>query len=411
MSPTPDDHARATAERARWILLALAGALLMLGLFFVLDASSVSARREFGSPFTYFYRQIAWVGIGVAVMFVAAKVPYGLWRPFVLHVFVGIFLMVVATDFVGRTVNGSQRWIGTSFVSFQPSEMAKLALVMLLAAILARAHRHVNQPSQVLLPAAIAMAAMGLPIVLHDLGTALVIGGIGLAMGLVTGVPARYIGRAAALGLFGTLLSVAIEPYRMERMRSFLDPWERARTTGYQATQGLIALASGGFKGLGLGASKAKYGYLPAAHTDFIFAIIGEEAGVIGAVAVLILLGAVVWCGLTIARSAPDAYGFFAAIGISAWIGSQALINVGAVIGVFPITGVPLPLVSYGGSSMVVVMAAIGILVNIASAGSGAAPYVTGATAGSVIQHMQTRVTAFGQRATVHSGTAIDQES
>lgn len=388
------DSARVTAQRARATLFALTGALLMFGLFFVLDSSSVTAQRLYGSPFTYFYRQVVWVGVGVIAMLISSRVPYGMWRPFVGPVSLVVWLMLLATDVIGRTVNGSQRWIGTSFVSFQPSELAKLCLVLLLAAVLTRTHRLVDQPTRMLGPAAAIIVAAGVPIVVHDLGTALVVGGIGLVMLLVTGIPARYLGRASALGLFGVVLAVAIEPYRLERVRSFLDPWRRARTTGYQATQGLIALASGQLTGLGLGASKAKYGYLPAAHTDFIFAIIGEETGLIGAVVVLLMFGAIVWCGLTIARTAPDAFGFFVAIGISAWIGMQALINVGAVVGVFPITGVPLPLVSYGGSSMVVIMAALGLLLNIASAGAGAVPYVTGATMGAVVEHAQTRISA-----------------
>ena len=402
------ESARVTAERARWTLLALTGALLMLGLFFVLDSSSVTAQRLYGSPFTYVYRQVVWVGIGVIALVAASRVPYGMWRPFVGPASLGVWLMLLATDLVGRTVNGSQRWIGTSFISVQPSEIAKLFLVLLLASTLTRSHRMVDQPARMLGPAVLIVIATGVPIVVHDLGTALVVGGIGLVMLLVTGVPARYLGRTAAVGLFGVVLSVAIEPYRMERVRSFLDPWRRARTTGYQATQGLIALASGQLTGLGLGASKAKYGYLPAAHTDFIFAIIGEETGLLGAITVLLMFGGVVWCGLTIARCAPDAFGFFAAIGISAWIGTQAAINIGAVVGVFPITGVPLPLVSYGGSSMVVIMAAVGLLINIASAGAGATPYVTGATMSSVLEHVQTRVSSTVRSARESSASRAD---
>ena len=343
-------------------------ALVVVGLVMVLSASSVQALRDFGSSWVVFQRQAMWVLIGAVALLLAVRTDYRTWRrpavPFML-IALGL-LVVVLVPGLGVSVRGSSRWIGTGQFRIQPSEFAKLALLLFTADLLARRGakgdvRTALRPVLLVLGLA-AFLVMGQP----DMGTTLVLGCIVMALLFVGGVELRTLGGVVGLAAGGALLLGLVEGYRRARLFSFLNPWKDAGNTGYQIVQSLVGLASGHWTGLGLGASRSKWGFLPNAYTDFIFAIIGEELGLIGALLVIGLFVAFAILGVRTALKAPDRFGALLAAGITAWVVGQALINIGAVIGVLPVTGVPLPFISFGGSSLVITMGAAGILLNIA---------------------------------------------
>jgi cell division protein FtsW len=266
----------------------------------------------------------------------------------------------------------------------QPSEIAKLAAVVFAATILDRKWGKLDDLGHLALPLLpVAMLLCGMIMLQPDLGTTLIIAGTLLMMLFVAGVRLRYLTLAAVVGgLVGAGLIMSAD-YRRVRFLSFLHPWQDVKNTGYQLAQSLIALGSGGWTGVGLGASRQKWAYVPNAHTDFIFSILGEELGLIGEIVVLAAFGVLLFAGIRIAATAKDVFGRLLAAGIVCWFGLQALINLGAVTGLLPITGVPLPFLSYGGSSLVVSLAGVGILLNIASASQREADRVKRATARS----------------------------
>ncbi len=372
---------RRTAAKARppatyVMLLLVVGALTVLGLVMVLSASSVQALRNHGSSWYFFNRQIIWVGLGLVALVATSRVDYRRWRTVAVPVFglaIGLMVLVLVPG-VGIRVSGSSRWLGAGPLRLQPSELAKLGLLLLCADLLARRSDKVSDFRLTTRPV---LALFGIAAVLlllqPDLGTTLVLGCIVLTMLFLAGTPLHWMG---GIGLFSaglTLLLAKVEPYRWRRMTSFLDPFADPSNTGYQAAQGRIALANGGWSGVGLGSSRAKWGFLPAAHTDFIFAILGEELGLAGSLAVLALFVTFAGLGARAALRAPDRFGFLLAGGITAWVVGQAVINIGAVVGLLPITGVPLPFVSSGGSSLVPMMASLGVLLNVTRQGRGPA--------------------------------------
>ena len=352
-----------------FVLLAIdVSALVVVGLVMVLSASSVQALRDFGSSWVVFQRQAMWVLIGAVGLFLAVRTDYRHWqRPAVPSVLVALgLLVVVLVPGLGVSVRGSSRWLGTGQFRIQPSEFAKLAILLFTADVLARRGakgdvRTALRPV-LLVSGFAALLVMGQP----DMGTTLVLGCIVLALLFVGGVELRTLGGLIGVAAGGALLLGLVEGYRRARLFSFLNPWKDAGNSGYQIVQSLVGLASGHWTGLGLGASRAKWGFLPNAYTDFIFAIIGEELGLIGTLLVIGLFVAFAILGVRTALKAPDRFGALLAAGITAWVVGQALINIGAVIGVLPVTGVPLPFVSFGGSSLVITMGAAGILMNIA---------------------------------------------
>ncbi|HEV3351609.1 MAG TPA: putative lipid II flippase FtsW [Acidimicrobiales bacterium] len=352
-----------------FVLLAMdVSALVVVGLVMVLSASSVQALRDFGSSWVVFQRQAMWVVIGAVALLLAVRIDYRRWqRPAVPLVLVALgLLLVVLVPGLGVSVRGSSRWIGTGQFRVQPSEFAKLAILLFTADILARrgakgSARSALRPILVVFGIA-AFLVMGQP----DMGTTLVLGCIVLVLLFVGGVELRTLGGVMGAAAGAALLLGLVESYRRARLFSFLNPWKDAGNSGYQIVQSLVGLASGHWTGLGLGASRAKWGFLPNAYTDFIFAIIGEELGLIGTLLVIGLFVAFAILGVRTALKAPDRFGALLAAGITAWVVGQALINIGAVIGVLPVTGVPLPFISFGGSSLVITMGAAGILLNIA---------------------------------------------
>jgi cell division protein FtsW len=349
-------------------LIAVVGMLNLLGLVMVLSSSSVQAQRYHGSPWYFFNRQVLWVALATAALVVMSRIDYRRLRNVGAPLLVtsGVLMVVVLIPGVGITVGGSARWLGVGPLRMQPSELAKLGLLIFAAELLARRGQKMNDKRQTLYPVLGAFALVAcLLMVQPDLGTTLVSGGIVFGVLFLAGLP---MGTMTGLGLGAALVTFMLarfEPYRWERMTSFLDPFADVSNTGYQAAQGRVALAAGGLFGVGLGSSRAKWGFLPAAHTDFIFAIIGEELGLIGSLGVLAMFGTFAALGIRSAMRAPDRFGMLVAGGVTAWIIGQATINIGAVVGLLPITGVPLPFVSAGGSSLVPLMAAVGMLLNI----------------------------------------------
>jgi cell division protein FtsW len=345
--------------------------LLLTGLVMSFSASFVDA-AEAGDPFGVFRRQIVWAALGVPAFVAAASMPHRRWRRFAWPLLglslVGLLLVLVPG--VGITRYGSTRWLGFGPLVIQPSEIAKLATLLWVADVLERKRPRdgsLHEPSHLAIPAVPLLALLAaLVLAQPDLGTTILLGLIVGAVLWVEGLPARYVGVGAAAAVAAIAALAVIAPYRLARVTGWLDPEADPLGSGYQLLQALFAMGEGGVFGLGLGSSRAKWNLVPNPETDFIFAIIGEELGLAGASGVLALFAALLFFGLRVAYAAEDGFGRTVAFGITAWIVGQALINVGTVTGLLPITGVTLPLVSVGGSSLVSTLVALGILVSIA---------------------------------------------
>jgi cell division protein FtsW len=352
---------------------ALVALLCGIGLMMVLSASSVQALRAYGGPWVFFERQVLWVGAGAVGLVVAARVDYRRWRVLAtpLMLLCLCLLVLVLVPSLGVTSGGSSRWLGFGVFRFQPSEVAKLAAVLFAADLLARRTEQRGRDAVVLRPVLLVTGGVTVLILRQpDMGTAMVLLLAVMAVLFVGGVPLSRMGILALVVAAGAVVVSVAEGYRRARLFAFLNPWKDPANTGYQIAQSLVALGSGHLTGVGLGASRAKWGFLPNAHTDFIFAIIGEELGLVGTVLVVALFAAFAVLGVRAALRAPDRFGTLAAAGITVWVVGQAVVNVGAVIGILPVTGVPLPFVSFGGSSLVITMVAVGILANVARQGA-----------------------------------------
>lgn len=364
-------------------IVAIAASLNVIGLTMVLSASSVTARSQLDNSLFFFQRQAMWAFVGAGAFLITSRFNYRLWQQLVIPLMATsvALLVIVLIPQIGIEVSGSRRWLGTDSLRIQPSELAKLALVVFLAQLFARGSDRSSQKGRISLrgegprpatlrPALIVVGGFSLLILREpDMGTSVVLVLIAMAVFLAGGVEWKRLGGLiVGAGVLGIIVAIA-EPYRRDRVMSFLDPWAHANDSGYQVTQGIIAIASGGFTGVGLGAGSAKWSFLPNAHTDFIFAIIGEEAGLVGCATVIALFGALGFLGVRAAMRSQDRFGALLAIGITAWIVGQAMINIGTVLGLMPVTGVPLPFVSFGGSALVTTMGALGILANVARQG------------------------------------------
>jgi cell division protein FtsW len=353
-----------------YLLLAVVGTLLAFGVIMVLSASSPTSYASTGDSYTVFKRQVIWVVVGLAVMLVCSRIDYRRWRrlglPLLAVAFLG--LVYVAVHPAAVSANGSTRWIPvTAGISVQPSEFAKLGLLLFAADVLTRKNRLLGDVRHLLVPVLpVTLVFAALVMAQPDLGTTLLLCSIAFGLLFIAGTPLPLLTVMGTMGLVGGLGLIMSADYRRRRLLSFLDPAADPQHNGWQILQGRFALGSGGLLGVGLGASRQKWSYVPNAHTDFIFAIIGEELGLVGTLAILMLFAAIAYAGVRAARNAPDGFGRYLAGGITVWIVVQALVNIGAVVGVLPITGVPLPLVSAGGSSMLVLLAAVGMLLNVA---------------------------------------------
>jgi cell division protein FtsW len=357
------------------VLVTIVATLCVVGLVMVLSASSVQALRDQGSSWSYFLRQLLWVAVGGTAMMLAARVDYRRWRRLGLPLLVlsAALLVAVLVPGVGIQAGGSTRWLGIGGWRVQPSELAKLALLLFSADLLSR----LQGPGRMRSAMWGAVTGFGLLAALvmlqPDMGTTLILGAVTMAVLFAGAVPLRTMAGLVAASVAGAVAAGYAEPYRRARLLSFRNPWADPDNTGYQVVQSLVGMGTGRITGVGVGASRAKWGFLPNAHTDFIFAIIGEELGLIGSLAVLALFAGLTVLGVRTALRAPDLFGVLLAAGVTAWIASQAVVNVGAVTGMLPVTGVPLPFVSFGGSSLVILMVAVGILANVAAQGGRAA--------------------------------------
>jgi cell division protein FtsW len=351
------------------LLFAVLVVLNLIGLVMVLSASSVVALEHQGTPYYYFLRQVMWLVGGTAVFLLTLRVDYRRWRRLSLP-FLAITVFLLLLVFVpglGVNANGSSRWLGYGNFGIQPSEFAKLSVLLFAADLLAR-RRHLIADTRVTLrPVLVVFGGVALLILVQpNLGTTIVLAAIVFAVLFTAGVPFGPLVGYGSVGVLGAAALALGKSYRRARLLAFLNPWTDPQGIGYQNIQSQVSLASGGWFGVGLGASRAKWGFLPYAHTDFIFAIIGEELGLVGAMLVIALFVGLGILGVRAALLAADPFGRLLAVGITTWFCVQAFINIGAVIGVLPITGVPLPFISFGGSSLLATTAAAGVLCNVA---------------------------------------------
>ncbi|HXJ64807.1 MAG TPA: putative lipid II flippase FtsW [Actinomycetota bacterium] len=360
--------ARDPMPRTVALLLVSAFLLTGIGLVMVLSASSVTSFQASGDSFLYLKRQAVYAAIGVVALFVTFRVSYRRWeRLAVPLLLVSVALLGLALHpSIGSEAGGSSRWIQMGPVTIQPSELTKLAMVVFAAMILTRKWRRLDEPLHLAIPLApVVLVVCGLIILQRDLGTTTIIALSTMVLVFACGARMRYLLLTGIAALGAGWFLIMGEAYRRDRFLSFLHPWQDRSNTGYQLIQSLLGLGSGGMFGVGLGASRAKWSYIPNAHTDFIFSILGEELGLLGELVVLGLFVTLIYSGFRIASRVNDTFGRLLATGIVAWLAVQTLINLGAVTGILPVTGVPLPFVSFGGSSLIVTLAAVGILANV----------------------------------------------
>ena len=343
--------------------------LVLMGLVMALSATAAPSLSGTDSAWSLFKSQAMWLGVGMLALLVLLRIDYHHWKrlaPMGLGLSV-LLLALTAMPSVGLSANGARRWLGVGPVVFQPSEMAKIAFVVFVADLLSRPDRHMEDTRATLQPVLLLTGGMaGLLMLQPHLGTTVLIVGVALTMLYFAGARFSHLLAATVVGAGLTAMLIAYSPWRRERMLGFLDPWADPYGNGYQTLKSLHAMASGGIDGLGLGAGRAKWGFLPYAHTDFIFAVIGEELGMIGSLFVVILFVAIAAAGLGVALRAPDRFGMLLAVGVTAWILLQAALNIGAVLAIFPVVGITLPLLSFGGTSLVATLAAMGVLLNVA---------------------------------------------
>ncbi len=376
-----------TARRDVLLLGGSAGFLTIAGLVMVLSAGSVSAAQGYdGNSFWYFQRQAIYALAGVVAAVVVARTSPRIWMALSLPLLAitSVLMLIAAHPASGTSLYGASRWIDLGPLTLQPSEFAKLGLVAFAATILARKWGRLDDLGHLLIPLGpvVALVAM-LGVAQRDLGTTVILCGSVLLLLFTAGVRLRYLAVAGVVGLAGAAYLIVGEAYRRTRFfEAWLDPWATRDTSGYQLVQGLIAFGSGGWWGTGLGTSRAKWDFLPNAHSDFIYAVIGEELGTVGAIVILMAFGVLIWAGIRIAVHAAGTFERLLAAGVISWIGLQTVINLGAVTGLLPITGVPLPLVSFGGTALVVTLAGIGVLTSVARASAKAAPPRREATTG-----------------------------
>ncbi|CAM3186261.1 stage V sporulation protein E [Sporolactobacillus spathodeae] len=356
---------RSTPDR---LLLFATFALLVIGLVMVYSASVVSASNKFGDALYFLKRQMLFAGVGVALLLAVMKIDYHVWRKYA-KIGLGVcflLLLIVLIPGVGLARGGARSWLGIGAFSIQPSEFMKFALIIYLAKHLTERQNKLDRFARgLLVELSPVLLAFGLIMLQPDLGTGMVLVLTCLTMIFVAGARIKHFLMMGLAGVCGFAALIISEPYRMKRITSFLDPWQDPNYTGFQIIQSLLAIGPGGLFGFGLGQSRQKYQFLPEAQNDFIFSIISEELGLIGAVFVLLLFCLLLWRGILIAIKAPDLFGTLLAVGITGMIAIQVMINIAVVTGLIPVTGITLPFLSYGGSSLTLILVSIGILLNI----------------------------------------------
>ena len=343
-------------------------ALLSFGIIMVYSSSAVSAYVNFDDSYYFFKRQIIWVTLGIIAMLFTLNIDYHVWRKLALPILIVtvVMLILVLIPGLGKVVNGARRWLGFGSLYLQPSEIAKLSMVLFCSASLAQHQGKITSFVKGLAPQLlILILVFGLILKEPDLGTAMAIGGTIFILLFTAGAKISHLTSLGTVGIVGIVAAIILEPYRLKRLLAFSNPWADPLDTGYHIIQSLYALGSGGLFGVGLGRSREKFLYLPEPHTDFIFAILGEELGFIGTITVILLFFLFAWRGYKIAISAPDIYGSILAAGLTTMIVMQALMNIAVVTASMPVTGIPLPFISFGGSALIFTLAGVGILLNI----------------------------------------------
>ena len=351
-----------------YLLLGASALLLTIGLIMVLSASSVySYRFNEGDSYAVVRRQLLWVLLGLPCAYVASRISMRWVRRLAYPAYLFSLALLVLTAFIGVTVNGNQNWLAFGPVQIQPAEIAKLGLVIWAAHVYANKDRRLDRLNEVMFPVVPGMlVATVLVIVGKDLGTALVLFAILLGLLWVVGAPARFF--TLCLSILGVIAIVlaGLSPERLTRITNFVDPFKDYHDAGWQPAHGLYALSTGGLFGQGIGASQQKWGDLPEAHTDFIFAVLGEELGLAGTLLVIGLFLTIAFAALRVARRTADPFVRYATFGVIVWLLGQMIINVGMVLALLPVIGIPLPLVSYGGSALLPSLVALGLLVGFA---------------------------------------------
>jgi cell division protein FtsW len=342
--------------------------LLAIGIMMVYSASAVIAFHDFGDTYYYLKRQLIFAALGIVAMVITMNIDYRIWRkaakPSLIIGF--ILLIIVLIPGIGVVRGGARSWLGISSFGIQPSEFIKIVIIIYLAKLLSEESSQITQFIKGLLPPLLIVGtAFGMIMLQPDLGTGAVLVGASMLMIYIAGARMLHLNMLALTGAAGLVGLILSAPYRLDRITGFLDPWKYPLDEGYQIIQSLFAIGPGGLVGLGLGMSRQKYSYLPEPQTDFIFSILAEELGFIGGAAVLLLFTLMLWRGIRIAIVAPDTFGSLLATGIVGMIAVQVIINIGVVIGMFPVTGITLPLISAGGSSLTLMLTAMGVLLNI----------------------------------------------
>ena len=357
------------ASGAFYVIGLVVMVFVMLGLVMVLSSTAANAVGGEDSPYRIFSRQLLWALLGGVALVITMRMPYHRWRVISLPLF-GLASLAMFTPFVpglSATINDTRAWVRVGGLSFQPSELLKLAALVLVADLCTRRESEMGEPRRALLPVtAIAGAGAVACLAQGDFGSAVVFAAAVIATGFIAGVPLRHLLTVIAVGAGFFALFIVSSPRRLMRFTSFLDLRGNREHASYQTYQGFLSMANGGLTGSGIGGSNGKLGYLPLAHSDFIFAIIADELGFIGSLAVIGGFALIVWFGIQVALAAPDRFGMLIAGGITTWIGVQTLVNLGGVTGLMPVTGLTLPFFSAGGTSLFVTMAASGVLLNVA---------------------------------------------
>jgi cell division protein FtsW len=342
--------------------------LVGIGLVMIFSASSAKAYLEHHDVAYYAKRQLVWLAAGLLCAYGAYRFDYHLLKRWAPYLLVGsmVSLLLVLVPHVGVSVNGARRWIGASAISFQPSEFAKLVLVIYLAAMLSSRGERIVSLAKGLFPLSIPVFLMAVLVLKEpDMGTATLVVMIAFAMFFAAGARLQHLLAIALVTAPPAILTVLASPYKRARVFAFINPWRDAENTGFHIVQSLLALGSGGLFGVGLGDSRAKFFYLPEQYTDFIFSVLGEELGLAGAVVVVVLFVVFAYRAVKIAIAAPDRFGFFLAVGCMSTIVIQAFVNIGVVTSSWPVTGVPLPFISFGGSSLIVNLVAVALIANV----------------------------------------------
>lgn len=352
-----------------WIITCTS-ALLLIGIVMIYSSSAVMAAEKYNDPYFFLKRQTVWAVIGIVGMFAVTMVDYRILKRYAYLIYALIIILLIATMFpgIGHTVNGAQRWIKIGLFTFQPAEFAKIGLVVFFAALLSKKESEgkITDPLYGYAPCLLALGIVALLVQSQpDLGSAVIISIVSFFMFMIAGVRKTHLVATALFILPFLVISIYSVDYRRRRIMSFLNPWDDASDSGYQIIQSFVALSNGGLFGTGLGGSQQKLFFLPEPHTDFIFSIICEELGFIGALVVIILFAVLTWRGFRVGLKAPDNFGTFLALGISFAIGLQALVNIAVVLGIAPTKGLPLPFISLGGSALIMWLISVGLLLNV----------------------------------------------